>query len=158
MKGKIILIALLSLFVIKVLLNRTFKIQYSEKECYEISDFKLNESSYIESGKILFGKNIKGKIEAIIYPDKFLKNGIENEVEYVYMRFYPEWYENKIVPLITKTDEISKELLSSAKIIHKENFRNYMHINDYPLIKKDFVPIVIKKKDIKEKERFTYDL
>jgi hypothetical protein len=159
MKRKKILIVLFSLFVIKVLLNLTFKIQYSEDEFYEISNFRLNESTHIVSGKILFGKNVKGKIEAIIYPDKFLQNGIENEVEYIYMRFYPDWYTKQIEPLLTKTGKkINKELLASTKIIHKENFRNYMHLNDYPLIKKDFVPIVIKKTDIKEKERLSYDL
>ena len=159
MKRKKILIVLISLFVVKVLLNLTFKIQYSEKEYYEITDFKLSESTHIKSGKILFGRNVKGKIEAIIYPDKFFKDSIEFNIDYVYMRFYPEWYNKNIEPLITKTEKkLTKELLTSTKVIHKENFKNYMHINDYPLIKKDFVPIVIKKKDMKEKERFTYDL
>lgn len=148
---------IVALIVVKVALNLTFKIQYSENEFYEISDFKINESNYVESGKVLFGRNVKGKIEAIIYPDKFIENGVESEVDYVYMRFYPEWFNNKINPRITTLEEkMVEDLLTTTKNIHEENFRSYMHLNDYPIIRKDFVPIVIKKRDVKEK--ITYSL
>lgn len=151
--------AIVVLIVLKVVLDLTFKIQYSKNEYFEISEFQLSDSTYVESGKILFGKNVKGNIEAIIYPDKFIQNGMEDEVEYVYMRFYPEWFKTKLKPRITKIEEkVVEELLSTTRNIHEDNFRSYMHFNNYPIIKKDFVPIVVKKNDMKEKVSFTYSL
>ncbi len=43
------------------MLDLTFKISYSEKDFYKISELKLSDSILIKTGKIFFGKNVKGK-------------------------------------------------------------------------------------------------
>ncbi|MDC0584204.1 hypothetical protein OAO55_00560 [Bacteroidales bacterium] len=154
MNPKKLLIVLLAIIGFKLILNLTFKIQYSPREYYDISGFSLNDSTQIEVGKVLFGKNIKGEIEAIVYPDNFIRNGKNMDIEYVYMRFYPDWFSENLKPYIKKSqDRVTEDLMMDTRYIHDENFRNFMHINEYPLVKKDYLPVVIKWKGNDKKER-----
>jgi hypothetical protein len=141
------------------MLDLTFKISYSEKDFYKISELKLSDSILIKTGKIFFGKNVKGKIEAIIFPDTYLVCGKEKEIDYVYIRFYPDWCNEYLIPAISKPEGyLDEDLLSEAKNIHEENFKSYMHLNEYPIVREDYVPIVIKNKDSDQKERISYSL
>lgn len=157
MKSKKIIIGLLVFISILGILDLTLKIQYTEDGFYEISNLKLSDSILVESGQIFIGKNIQGEIEAVIFPTKYLENGKEENVEYIYMRFYPEWFNLNMNSIISDTGRTVSASLNEVKIIREENFRNYMHINKYPIVRKDYVPIVIKKKDITEKKIFAYN-
>jgi hypothetical protein len=149
----------ISLLVIIVVLNLTFKIHYSKDDNYMITNLKLNDTIEVQVGQIFLGHNVKGTIEAVIFPEKYIENGLEIETDYVYMRFHPDWFIENIKPKIRKTrDNQGDNLFSDVRKIHEDNFRSYMHINKYPLIRKDFIPIVIKKKNDSGKERFSYDI
>jgi len=83
-----------------------------------------------------------------------LKLNDTSTIEYVYLRFYPEWFERNIKPFITKKDfSYSREIVLIGRALHDSNFRNYMHINDYPIVRKNYVPCVIKIKESGEKIR-----
>ncbi|WP_282037793.1 hypothetical protein [Saccharicrinis aurantiacus] len=157
MKNKKTIISIFIFISIIVLLDLTLKIKYHENDFYEISNLKLSDSIMVESGQIFIGKNIQGEIEAVIFPTKYLENGKEESVEYVYMRFYPEWFNLHLSSIISDTGKTISPSLNDVKNIHEENFRNYMHINRYPVVKTDYVPIVIKKKNCIEKQIFAYN-
>jgi hypothetical protein len=149
----------ISLLVIIVVLNLTFKIHYYKDDNYMITNLKLNDTIEVQVGQIFLGQNVKGTIEAVIFPEKYIENGLEIETDYVYMRFPPDWFIENIKPKIRKTRvNQGDNLLSDVRKVHEDNFRSYMHINKYPLIRKDYIPIVIKKKNDPGKERFSYDI
>jgi hypothetical protein len=152
-KGIIILVALLAT---KILLDLGFKIRYSNDNIYDISDFNINDSIYVESGSIYFGKNIRGNIEAIIFPSRVSISNHSADIDYIYFRLFPDWYQTELQPLISKANTESHEmLLSKAKEIHENNFRSYMHFNNYPIVRKDYIPFIIKLKEQEDKVRYT---
>lgn len=149
----------ISVLVIIVVLNLTFKIHYSKDDTYMITNLKLNDTIDVQVGQIFLGHNVKGTIEAVIFPEKYIENGLEIETDYIYMRFPPDWFIENIKPKINKiSDNEVDKLFSEVRKVHEDNFRSYMHINKYPLIREDFIPIVIKKKNNPDKERFSYDI
>lgn len=155
---KRILILIAIFFIGKFLLDITFKIRYSRNEIFEINNLKISDSLTITHGKILLGKNIKGKLEAIILPDN-LKLNDSSTVEYVYLRFFPEWYNNNIKPYIgNKIEKDTWELHFIGEALHNSNFSNYMHINSYPIVRKDYVPYVLKIKESAEKIRLQINI
>lgn len=146
---KIHILIIAILLAINILAKIAFKIHYSKAEIYNIQDFMVDSSKIIENGVIVIGKNIKGKLEASIFPDNgIVKNGTSYlEVDYIYLRFYPEWFESHIKPALTESsDQDYKVLVQNAKKIHDRHFKNFMHINDFPIIKEDYTPIIIKFK------------
>ncbi len=152
MKTKKLIIGLLAVILILGILDLTWKIRYSEEEYFQLTNLELNDSIKIKSGQAFIGKNILGEIEAIVFPD-------QEEVEYVYMRFYPEWFNENLNTVISKAKEKpDKDLLSEVKRIHELNFKSYMHINDYPIIKKDFVPFAIKTRNDDHLKRYVYNI
>jgi len=159
MKFKKVIIILIILIAGKMLIDLLFKIKYNEKEIYEIKKFALNDSIKINKGKIIVGRNIKGSLEAFIFPDSTLKFNDTSTVEYVYLRFYPEWFEKNVKPFIERKKFVySSEIVLIGKALHDSNFRNYMHFNDYPIVRKDYVPYVFKIKESGVKIRMMFKL
>lgn len=155
-KRLLILIAIF--FIGKFLLDITFKIRYSSNEIFEINNFKISDTLNVTHGKILLGKNIKGKLEAIIIPDN-LKLNDSTTVEYVYLRFYPDWYSINIKPFLgSRIEKNGRELYFIGEALHKSNFSNYMHINSYPIVRKDYVPYVLKIKESGDKIRLQFNV
>lgn len=156
---KKVIIILIILIAGKMLIDLLFKIKYNEKEIYEITKFALNDSIKINKGKIVVGRNIKGRLEAFIFPDSTLKLNDTSTVEYVYLRFYPEWFEKNVKPFIARKKFVySSEIVLIGKALHDSNFRNYMHINDYPIVRKNYVPYVFKIKESGVKIRMVFKL
>lgn len=159
MKTKKIILGLIALVAITLLLNLAFKINYSEKEFYEFSDLKLSNSISVKSGKIFIGKNIQGEIEAVIFPEQYLDKGIKKDIEYIYLRFHPNWFKDNLTNVIIKpTVKPDKDLFKNAKKIHSENFKHFSHINSYPITQKGNLSMIIKMKDSTEKETLVYNV
>lgn len=159
MKIKRVIIILIVVIGGKLLVDLLFKIKYYESEIYEIKSFTLDDSTVINKGKIIVGKNIKGRLEAFIFPDDVLKLNDTSTLEYVYLRFYPEWFEKNIKPFVEKKKfTYSNEIVLIGKALHDSNFRSYMHINDYPIVRKDYLPYVYKIKETGVKIRKTIPL
>jgi len=157
MRFKNLIIILVILILGKVLIDRIFKIRYSIKNTFEITNFQVNDSIFIEKGSIVVGKNVKGYLEASIFPNN-LKLSDNSTIEYVYFRFNNDWYNKNIIPHLSKLNVKNiNELYLYGKALHKTNFSNYMHFNDYPLVREDYFPVVLKVKETGEKIRFLSD-
>lgn len=157
MKTNKILGIIIVLIIVKFGLDLAFKIKYHQNAINEINNFIINDSLIVPKGKFIVGKNIKGQLEAIILPDSILKLNDSSTIEYIYLRFYPEWFQNNIKPRLgQKVTSQTEELIKHSKNIHNDNFEDYMHINEYPLIRKDFLPYVIKIKESNKKIRLEY--
>lgn len=159
MTAKKIIIILIVFIAGKFFVDFLFKIKFNEKEIYEIREFALNDSIKVIKGKIIVGKNIKGRLEAIVFPDSILKINDTTTVGYIYLRFYPKWFDENIKPFVkNKKYPHTRELLLIGKALHDSNFTNYMHFNDYPIVRNDYVPYVLNIKETGEKIRLSFDL
>jgi hypothetical protein len=143
---KKVLLALLLIVSIKVVLNFSLKIDYSEENVHEISHFQLNDSILVESGTAFIGENFRGEIEAVLFPDRLIENGQEVAVTSIYIRFYPSWFRENLLPVLSKS-EAEPVLFEQVQTIHDKYFGRYSHFNHYPIISKKNVPFVMNRKD-----------
>jgi hypothetical protein len=159
MKTKKIIILLIILLAGKILLDLTFKIKYTDSQLYEIKDFAINDSIKIDKGIILVGTNIKGSLEAFIFPNNCLMINQTSTVEYVYLRFYPEWFTKNLSSHIEKRlFTNADELVLIGQALHESNFKRYMHFGNYPIIKNDFIRCDFKIKESGEKMRMEIEV
>jgi hypothetical protein len=151
----VILGGLLSLYI---LLNLFVKINYSNDEYYLLGEYQVNDSILFQGGKVFIGENYKGKIEAIILPEQVIVGNRKKSVEYVYMRFFPRWFEEHLEPNLKKIDDPKAKIYAKGlKRIHEGNFQNYMHFGKYPVVKYDYVPMVIHGTDNEFRMCLEYD-
>lgn len=149
----------IGLFVVGYLLvDRVFKINYNQSNIVEIENIQINEDIHIPSGTIALGKTYKGFIEGVVFPDKPYEFQDKGQVEYWYIRFSPNWYEENIEPQITKQVKwglkTTKELVKQARQVHRENFHYFMHTNDFPIVREDLIAGKIKMVGIMNKFSF----
>lgn len=156
MKTKKILLTLLLILTIKIVLYFSLKIDYSEENIYEISHFQVNDTILIESGVVFLGENLRGEIEAVLFPDRLTKNGQIEQVASVYIRFYPSWFRENMLPSLSKTEDTSA-LFEQVQSIHDKYFGRYSHFNHYPIINKDEVPFVMNRKDGSVQKGYAYN-
>jgi hypothetical protein len=159
MRMRRIVIIFIVLIAGKLLIDFLFKIKFSRQEIYEIKEFVLNDSLKVKCGKLVVGKNIKGRLEAILLPINDLKVNESLAVEYIYLRFPPEWFDKNIKPLVvSKTFGQTRELIYLGEALHKSNFHNYSHINDYPLMHRGYMFYFVKIRETGQKIRKTVEL
>ena len=148
MNYKKILITLIIILIIKLSIDILFKIRYSYKQIYVLKEFTLNDSVKVNSGKIVLGKNIKGFLEATIYPETTLKLNDSSTIDYIYLRFSPDWFENSIKPFMgSPVTNDSREYVNLGKAMHDTYFNTWMHINDYPIISNEYILYIVKMKE-----------
>jgi len=144
------LVILAILVSAKILADLLFKVHYRKEDIYAFNHLALDRNTVIENGIIVCGHNIKGKIEASVFPaDSNGEVGISRKkIEYAYLRFNPDHFKQVIAPTLEKT-EISNAsaLKKKARINHRNHFRRFAHLNDYPLIRENHTPYVIQYRD-----------
>ena len=155
---KIILI-IIAIVLWKLLIDYAVKISYDKDDIYEIHNFKVNEQLLVDRGKIIVGKNSFGELEASIIPDNELKYLHGSTVEYIYLRFHADWYNQKIKPFTGSRIYMKADsLLAVGEEIHQVNFKKYMHFGDYPIVKKDYLPYIVMTKETgEERGQFKVD-
>ncbi|GEM_PF-6101819 len=159
MNYKKILIALIIIVLGKLSIDLLFKIKYSYKQIYILKEFKLNDTIKINKGKIVLGKNIKGFLEATIYPETNSKLNDSSTINYIYLRFNPKWFEEYIKPLIeNQVTNDRREYVNLGKAMHATYFSTYMHINDYPIISNEHMLYIVKIKESGTKIRRNINL
>lgn len=144
------LIILAILVSIKILADILFKVHYSNDDIYRFNHLIINENTVIEKGTIICGHNIKGMLEASVFPEPGIAkiDSPERKIEFAYLRFGPDHFKANIAPHLEKrTDKNSEDLLDRAKTNHRRYFRRFAHINDYPLIRENQTPKVIQYRD-----------
>jgi hypothetical protein len=124
-----------------------YKINLFENDIYEIKNFKLNNIN-INEGTIALLKTKMGYVGGVIFPKndtkyRFNKNLNEN-IDYIYLRFYPDFYQKNIKNIITKpsnsnkiikkaisiNDKLKNDLSSYQRTINKD-LRKQLHTFDY---------------------------
>ena len=159
MNYKKILIVLIIIVIGKLSIDLLFKVKYSYKQVYFLTEFKLNDTIKVNRGKIILGKNIKGFIEATIYPETVSKLNDSLSIDYLYLRFNPDWFEANLKPFIKgQVTADRREYVNLGKAMHDTYFRSWMHINDYPIISKKQMLLIVKIKETGIKIRHNIDL
>lgn len=148
MNYKRILIILIIIVIGKLSIDFLFKIRYNYKQIYILKEFKLNDTVKINHGKIVLGRNIKGFLEATIYPEPNSKLNDSSTIDYLYLRFNPDWFESNIKPFIeSQVTNDRREYVNLGKAMHDTYFSTWMHINDYPIISNEYIHYIIKIKE-----------
>jgi hypothetical protein len=118
-----------------------YEVEHSKTYFFSISDFELNMDSIsisLDSGYCVLGNTEKGFTEAIIIPEKSLVKTpmfhfwdfdmeLNNEIDNLYLRFNPEWYNKELSEFLTITS-FKESVFNKALEIHKEKFKNWFHI------------------------------
>ncbi len=126
-----------------------YKVSLKKENIFTIKNFTYKDKIQIDSGKVFLAKTVKGYIEAIIFPDdkyEFLYSDVfKGEIEYLYIRFSPEKYDEVIEKFIVNEEvENKSEILKQAEDIHYLNFSYMMHISEYALIDYEHLSVTVK--------------
>jgi hypothetical protein len=137
-KLKTVFLILIAGLLVYYSTNRIFKVNYSENDVVLVDSLRINDSTKTGKAYVVLGKNYKGVIEATLFPSEEQRYKESGVVEYYYLRFAPDWYEQNISPQIkTKLDNgerLSSDLIKKAKNVHEDNFQYCCHVNDYPIV------------------------
>jgi len=142
------LIILAVLITVKIGADLLFKVHYSIEDVYHVNHLKISQNLTIDKGIMVVGHNVKGKIEASIFPDQTSehKKNPENRMDYIYIRFGPDFFDREIAKhLETIPEEHDVQLFDLAKKNHRTHFRRFAHINNYPVLKKGRAPMYLMK-------------
>jgi hypothetical protein len=105
----------------------------------------------IPEAYIILGETVKGAISATLVPVKPLfvsyQNLTNQEVEYIYIRNFPEWFESNMTKnaVPAKPDAgLRESLMKAGYKAHAENFKGNMHYHDYAIILYNFAVSKVK--------------
>lgn len=139
----IYLIAVVVIVTVLLIGDRTFKLQHSKEDVYHLTNFKLNDTVWIDEAVVYVGRNYFGAQEAVILPTLYTKE----KYLYMYLRFSPEYFNGFLSKKLKKGYppyyEPESGELSDVEGFHNRNIRKFAHINDFPTIAKSgFLPVV----------------
>lgn len=115
--------------------DKAYEVTHSESDFFSVENFKLEKGTIsieVKKGYALLGNTDKGYTEAIILPEDSRVTGkaqhieLDDEIQNLYLRFNPKWYEKNLAKSLKKHSPIN-ELYDRAVAIHREKFQNYFH-------------------------------